>query len=82
MNTNNNSSVSSSGSFSSKAMMNYDQNQKMEQRVTGISPQFVFLTMYHSRCFGNIPVSEKPILINNSNKSIESSIKVLDRTYP
>ena len=82
------SSVSSSGSFSSKTGHVYDQQgpssvsgSKME-RVTGISPQFVFLTLYHSQCLGNIPLTEKPMLVNTSNKSIESSMKILDRIYP
>ena len=42
----------------------------------------VFLTQYHSQSFGNIPDSERPMLINTSNKSIESSLKILDRIYP
>ena len=72
-------SISSSGSFSSKTHPN--ENQKME-RVTGISPQFVFLTLYHSQNFGNLQESDKPMLINTGNKSIEASIKQLDRRYP
>ena len=43
-------SVSSSGSFSSKYLEQQQQSQKLE-RVTGISPQMVFLTLYHSQCF-------------------------------
>ena len=65
-------SVSSSGSFSSKYLEQQQQSQKLE-RVTGISPQMVFLTLYHSQCFGNMPESEKPMLINTSNKSIGNS---------
>ena len=52
------------------------------ERVTGISPQFVFLTLYHSQNFGNLQESDKPMLINTGNKSIEASIKQLDRRYP
>ena len=42
------SSVSSSGSFSFKSNLasGLPNDQKMD-RVTGISPQFVFLTLYH-----------------------------------
>ena len=79
-------SVASSGSFSSKVGHSYLEQQQQQiqklERVTGISPQMVFLTLYHSQCFGNMPDSEKPMLINTSNKSIESSLKILDRIYP
>ena len=77
-------SISSSGSFSSKTgppPASSDISHKME-RVTGISPQFVFLTLYHSQNFGSLQGDEKPMLINTANKSIEASIKQLDMRYP
>ena len=52
------------------------------ERVTGISPQFVFLTLYHSNSFGSIPTTERPMLINTSNRSIESSLMILDQIHP
>jgi len=80
------SSVSSSGSFSFKSNLSTsglptNDNHKLD-RVTGISPQFVFLTLYHSNCFGSFPTSERPMLINTGNKSIEASMKILDNIYP
>ena len=76
-------SISSSGSFSSKTgpSNTSEMSHKME-RVTGISPQFVFLTLYHSQNFGALQDNEKPMLINTGNKSIEASIKQLDMRYP
>ena len=52
------------------------------ERVTGISPQFVFLQLYHSSCFGKVAAkeSEKPILLPNSS-TIEASIRNLDRIH-
>ena len=52
------------------------------ERVTGISPQFVFLSLYHSSTFGAIQPSEKPLAVPSTSKSIESSIRILDRIYP
>jgi tuberous sclerosis protein 2 len=75
-------SVSSTGSFSSKSIGGGSVTEHKLERVTGISPQFVFLTLYHSQYFGNIQISEKPMLINPSNKFIESSLKILDRIHP
>ena len=66
------------------------------ERVTGISPQFVFLTLYHSYGFGRMqnPAalldsentdlstsnSDTPILVPNS-ESIKMAIKSLDRIH-
>ena len=75
-------SISSSGSFSSKTGPPTSESTHKMERVTGISPQFVFLTLYHSQNFGNLNENEKPMLINTGNKSIEASIKQLDRRYP
>ena len=66
------------------------------ERVTGISPQFVFLTLYHSYGFGRMqnPTalldsenndlstsnSDTPILVPNS-ESIKMAIKSLDRIH-
>lgn len=74
-------SVSSSGSFSSKSGPNAETPLKID-RVTGISPQFVFLALYHSKSLDIASNQDKPMLINLSNKSIESSIKSLDLIHP
>ena len=53
------------------------------ERVTGVSPQFVFLQLYHSSCFGKVSASresEKPILLPTSGP-IEASIRNLDRIH-
>ncbi|XP_040576588.1 tuberin [Lepeophtheirus salmonis] len=47
-------------------------------KVSGISPQFVFLMLYQSSTFGNAASLEKPLLLP-SNKITENSIKNLDR---
>jgi len=68
------------------------QQHKPEQRVTGISPQFVFLTLYHTYCLGgSSPFGESlkattqsddmPILVPPNSKSIEMSIRNLDMIH-
>ncbi|TRY76727.1 hypothetical protein TCAL_07432 [Tigriopus californicus] len=50
------------------------------ERVTGISPQFVFLQLYHNSSFGNTNSLDQPILLP-ATKAIETSIKNLDRIH-
>jgi len=53
------------------------------ERVTGISPQFVFLQLYHLSCFANVKgndAEEKPVMLPAS-RGIEMSIKNLDRIH-
>ena len=51
------------------------------ERVTGVSPQFVFLQLYHNSWFGKMTKeSEKPILLPASS-TIEASIRNLDRIH-
>jgi hypothetical protein len=51
-----------------------------EERVTGISPQFVFLQLYHLSCFGNVGDAERPVMLPTST-TIETSIRNLDRIH-
>ena len=50
------------------------------ERVTGISPQFVFLQLYHLSCFGSVRETEKPVMLP-ATRGIETSIKNLDRIH-
>ena len=59
--------------------------KQSSERVTGISPQFVFLQLYHLSCFGNVKggggePEEKPVMLPAS-RGIEMSIKNLDRIH-
>ena len=55
--------------------------KQSSERVTGISPQFVFLQLYHLSCFGNLKeLEEKPVMLPAS-RGIEMSIKNLDRIH-
>ena len=56
-------------------------SSERHERVTGISPQFVFLQLFHNSCFGNVQnMEEKPILLP-ATKTIEASIRNLDRIH-
>ncbi len=52
-----------------------------QERVTGISPQFVFLQLYLGTCFGDVSKGDAPIILPSSS-AIETSIKILDRIHP
>ena len=45
-----------------------------------MSPQFMFLQLYQATGLGSSAGGDKPILIPSS-KSIESSLKILDRIF-
>ena len=45
----------------------------VQERVTGISPQFVFLQLYHSSYFGSADCKDRPILLP---PTMETSIKL------
>ncbi|XP_062915410.1 tuberin isoform X5 [Mobula hypostoma] len=49
------------------------------EKISGISPSFVFLQLYHSPFFGS--ESNKPLLVPN-NEITERAIKVLDQMPP
>ena len=51
------------------------------ERVTGISPQFVFLQLYHLSCFGSVKESEERPVMLPATRGIEMSIKNLDRIH-
>lgn len=67
-----NPSTSASSSSSSSAAT------ERAERVTGVSPQFVFLQLYHQCMFGDVKDLGKPLLLP-ANSAIEASIRNLDR---
>ncbi len=52
----------------------------VHERVTGVSPQFVFLQLYRGSCFGEAGKGEAPIPLP-ATTDIERSIKNLDRIH-
>ena len=71
---------SSTATATSSALPPKAEKPSSSERVTGISPQFVFLQLYHLSCFGSVREAEKPVMLP-ATRGIETSIKNLDRIH-